>query len=430
MNNHLPEVREQYEQLPYPARNPEDEKQRLITTWLDDLPMLNQYCFKGRQNFKNGFRVLVAGGGTGDGTIYLAEQLKGTGARIVHLDFSQASIEIARQRATVRSLTDITWIHDSLINLPNLGLGEFDYINCSGVLHYLEDPDLGLKALLSCLGKDGAIGIMVYGKHGRAGVYQAQELLRLVNSDSTDDIPTKTAVAMKLIGVLPKTNWFRRGEEMYSDVRNGPEAVFDLLLHSQDRAYTVGELYNWIVDTYGLNISFTDVMRENAMYSPELLLGDSQPALTEKFKNMSTRQRHEAAELISGTLITHSFYVTQERDTQAPYGDPEYIPYFFHEPIDGPQLAKVVEQARGGKLKVNNADSGIVARPSPGKFGKYIFNNMDGKRTFGQIFDAVRTIDKFHSLSLSNDELFEDFREMYDIFRALDRIFLRHVSCR
>jgi hypothetical protein len=39
----------------------------------DSLGKLNHYCFGGRQNFGNGFRVLVAGGGTSDHTIVLAE---------------------------------------------------------------------------------------------------------------------------------------------------------------------------------------------------------------------------------------------------------------------------------------------------------------------------------------------------------------------
>jgi hypothetical protein len=29
-------------------------------------PKINHYCFKGKQTFKTQFRVLVAGGGTGD----------------------------------------------------------------------------------------------------------------------------------------------------------------------------------------------------------------------------------------------------------------------------------------------------------------------------------------------------------------------------
>src|SRR3954467_3109536 len=116
-------VREQYEHLPYPACNPLDEHKRLVRTWLDDLPMINHYGFAGRRDFTKDFRALVAGGGTGDATILLAHQLRDTDAQIVHLDFSHASLEIARERARIRRLANITWIEESLLALPQLGLG-------------------------------------------------------------------------------------------------------------------------------------------------------------------------------------------------------------------------------------------------------------------------------------------------------------------
>ena len=121
-DNYLPDVRSQYEALPYPARNPQDDHQRLVRTWLEDLPMVNHYGFAGKQSFGHRFRALVAGGGTGDATIFLAEQLRHTDAQIVHLDMSQAAMTIARERARIRGLANIRWVHDSLLNLPALGL--------------------------------------------------------------------------------------------------------------------------------------------------------------------------------------------------------------------------------------------------------------------------------------------------------------------
>src|SRR5262249_19244677 len=97
-----PRVRQQYERFPYPERKPEDEKGRLIGTWLDDLRMVNHHCFRGADSFNDGFRVLVAGGGTGDGTIFLAEQLRDLRAEVVHLDVSRAAMDIARERARLR----------------------------------------------------------------------------------------------------------------------------------------------------------------------------------------------------------------------------------------------------------------------------------------------------------------------------------------
>src|SRR3989454_4932386 len=186
-SNYLKAVRDQYEAFPYPPRNPADEKVRLENSWHDFLELINFYCFKGRNNFSQECRVLVAGGGTGDQTIFLAEQLRyNRRAEVVHLDISEKCNEIAKRRAEVRKLVNITWVRGSVLDLPSLKLGPFDYINCVGVLHHLEDPKAGLQALRSVLKADGAISLMLYGKYGRTGVYQLQELLRRLNFDETD----------------------------------------------------------------------------------------------------------------------------------------------------------------------------------------------------------------------------------------------------
>src|ERR1051326_8933002 len=121
-------VREQYEAYPYPPRDPADERVRLENSWYDFLEMINFYCFQGKNNFSQNFRVLVAGGGTADQTIVLAEQLRyNRYAEIVHLDVSETSLGIARRRAEVRRLKNITWLHKSLLDIPSLGLESFDY---------------------------------------------------------------------------------------------------------------------------------------------------------------------------------------------------------------------------------------------------------------------------------------------------------------
>ena len=58
-SNYAPEVRAQYEEYPFPLRDPRDESKRLVVTDQDSLGKLNHYCFAGRQTFGNGFRALV-----------------------------------------------------------------------------------------------------------------------------------------------------------------------------------------------------------------------------------------------------------------------------------------------------------------------------------------------------------------------------------
>ena len=423
---YLQSVREQYEELPYPARNPDDESRRLIRTWLDSLPMINHYCFRGRQSFRSGFRVLVAGGGTGDGTIYLAEQLRDTNAEIVHVDLSEASISIARKRAEIRGLHNISWVHHSLLGLSQLGLGLFDYVNCIGVLHHLEDPDAGLKSLLSVLKPTGAMAVMLYGKIARTGVYQMQDLLRKIN---VGDLDKKLQIqrARDVILSAPESNFYKKSQGLFSSHGADDSELFDLLLHSQDRAYSVAELYDWLENDNRLHISFSDNGRGSSIYLPHLVAGWETFEYLHKAQALPLRKQQEIGELLTGSISRHNLYLTRTEGAEAPYGDPEYIPFFFNEPIDAKDFALIVETERqkSNPILINHKPSGAVARIDPGIYSKYILNNIDGKRSFGEIFNSIRKIDKFRKLALTDDELFLDFSQLFHFFRAIDRLLLR-----
>ncbi|MES2942391.1 MAG: class I SAM-dependent methyltransferase [Pseudomonadota bacterium] len=430
-DNYLPQVRSQYEALPYPPCNPEDEHKRLVRTWLDDLPMISHYCFAGKQSFKNGFRVLVAGGGTGDGTIFLAEQLKHTDAQVVHLDMSQASIALAQKRAQIRGLSNITWLHDSLLNLPALGeqgLGRFDYINCSGVLHHLADPDAGLQALRSVLKPDGAIGLMVYASSGRIGVYQMQALMRLVNQGIKDvgDEQRKISNTRDMLASLPASNWFKRSEDLHNDHRMGDAGIYDLLLHSQDRSYSVGELFDWLETQNGFHLEFSDVQRGRAPYLPHMVLGSKPPAMAAQLRQRPRRQQYQMAELMSGNLIMHTLYLTTAASTVAPYGDEACVPFFYHEPLTGEMAAQVFASNRGQPFMLQHKHSGMAFMVNPGRYAPQILKLIDGKRTFGDIFEQFRKDWRGQAAAPGNDVLFADFAPSYEALNALERLLLKH----
>jgi len=424
-DNHLPQVRRQYEALPYPPCNPDDDYRRLARTWLEDLAMINHYCFAGRQTFRTGFRALVAGAGTGDATIFLAEQLRHTDAQVVHLDLSAASIAIAQQRAGIRKLDNIRWIHDSLLNLPQLDLGHFNYINCSGVLHHLQDPDLGLRALLDVLAADGAIGLMVYGATGRTGVYQLQALMQLVNGDE-EDIAHKIANTRDILGSLPPGNWFKRGDDLYHDHKAGDAALYDLLLHAQDRAYSVDQLYAWLADGHGLHLGFSDVQRGRAPYLPHLALGAKPPAMAARLRQMPLRQQHAMAELMLGDITMHTLYATRRADCTAPYGDTRYVPFFFHEPMTGDSIASVFAASRGQPFVLRHQHSGMAFTVHPGRYGAQILRLIDGQRSFGAIFEQFRAHWQGQAAAPDNATLFADFLPVYEALNALERLLLRY----
>ena len=426
-NRYIPQVRDQYEALPYPPRDPAEEKSRIVRTWLDELAMINHYCFAGKQSFRNRFRVLVAGGGTGDSTIFLAEQLRHTDAEIVHLDISRAAIELAQRRAEVRGLRNISWVNESLLALPELGLGKFDYINCLGVLHHLEDPDAGLRALRAVCADSGALGIMVYAQHGRTGVYQMQEALRKIN-EGANDHQMRLANAKEVLASAPPTNWFLRGEDLFIDHKMwGYSGIYDLLLHSQDRAYTVGELYDWIADRHGMHVELTYPGRGRSIYLPEMVVAPEQPAFLRSLAALAPRVRHEIAELLAGNVIMHTFYATCSPQATAPYGDADYVPFLCNGVI-ADRLAASIRQHGSKPYMLHDPQAQLAGLLDPGKFGENIARHIDGRRDFKEIFSRVREELGGRAAPFDDQALFADFRPLYDFLRSIDRLLLRHRS--
>lgn len=315
-------VKAQYEELPYPYRDPQDEKKRLVTGSPSHLAELRHHLFKGGLPAGRPFRVLVAGGGTGDALIMLAQHLadEKVEADIHYLDLSSASRAIAEKRASLRGLTNITFHNGSLLEAG--GLGEFDYIDCCGVLHHLPKPQEGFRALKAALAANGGMGIMVYGTLGRTGVYHMQDMLRMVAADGPAQARIDTARA--LLADLPETNWLMRNPQI-QDHNESDAGLFDLLLHSQDRSYTVPELAKEVAEAGLRIVSFIDPAR----YQPESYVKDA--GIKAALKERDPLERAAFAELAAGNMKKHIVYLThaeRDEDTVAATTNPQSVPVF------------------------------------------------------------------------------------------------------
>ena len=405
--NYLARVREQYENYPYPLRKPKEELKRLRLTSLDQLPVINHHCFGGCEDFSNA-RVLVAGGGTGDAAIYLAEQLKHTRSTVTYLDISRASMKVAKKRAKMRKLKNIKWVHGSLLDLPRSGLGKFKYINCSGVLHHLEDPSAGLLALQSVLEDDGAIGLMVYAKYGRFGIYQVQDLMKLINKGE-EDINKQISDTRTILSSLPETNWFIRGEELAVDHReNGDIGYFDLFLHSQDRAYSIPELHQWL-NSCGLN--FTGFVFEKARYDPAQYIDDK--SLLKKISGMPEAEQHAVAELLSGAITKHTFYCSPTRKAPPDLHDDEMVPFLWGTHISHMEVhTRLMEDPSS---PVEFVSLYLTIDFSPTRYSAPVFKYMDGNNTIAQIMDKTAE-------ELNIQDKVPIRKEINAIYAALDKL--------
>ncbi len=429
--NYIPAVREQYEEFPYPERDPEDEKNRILLPYLSRMDAVNHHCFKGRQDFKN-FRVLSAGGGTGDNLIAWAEQLRGKeNSDVVYIDMSEVSAEIAKKRADIRKLDNITWINDSILNIPDLNLGEFDFIECGGVLHHLEDPDIGLKALASVLKPGGGMNLMVYAPYGRTGGYQVQDLMRLVNSDAKE-MQKKINNTKEILKALPQHHWFNvsrlSGLVTCNDAENDA-GIYDLFLHAQDRAFTILEVHDWL-ERCGLKMTSEPGYCYNQLsYMPEQYIKDEN--LLKMIRKYPLKIQQAIGEAVSTKIVKHEFYAVHKdaAESVAKITDADVIPWTgMMNLVPFEELAAVAQQQ--GKLFTLTFDklpgSPMIAVPE-GAFVPNILRKINGFRTVAEIVKDIRNNSKY--ITPPNEE--EIMRDFENLFMSLNRghaIYLRHKS--
>ena len=123
-------VSAKYEGYPYPDRDPKDERKRLIEGSPSDLAEIRHYLFAGGLPDTGGepFRALIAGGGTGDAAIMLAQHCASTdlNAEITYLDLSSASRRITEKRAEARGLSNLRFVSGSLLDAAKLAPGPYD----------------------------------------------------------------------------------------------------------------------------------------------------------------------------------------------------------------------------------------------------------------------------------------------------------------
>ncbi len=395
----------QYEAYPYPERDPRDEKKRLIIGSPSHLREIDWWVFKGLRPLDRPLHALVAGGGTGDGTIMLAAHLARANrpGSVTYLDRSAKALAIARARAEARGLTNVMFRQGSLMDLPGLGLGPFDYIDCCGVLHHLPDPEAGLAALVSVLAPQGGMGLMVYAPHGRTGVYMLQDALRLLAP--ADQAPAaRLDVAKRVMRHLPESAWLRANHNFADHITGGEAGLYDLLLNPRDRAYDVAA-FAGLLGRVGLEIT---ALMEPARYDPAVYLPD--PKLRSLTRALDPIAQAALAEALCGNISTHVAYVVREGEAPTPPDAmaPSAVPLAREAP--GPELAEAI---RPDGVMAFLFDGLRVPVPLPRLAGA-ILRRIDGERTVGEI-----------AAELANPAFEGAWRETWERLSAFNRLALR-----
>jgi SAM-dependent methyltransferase len=184
--------------------------------------------------------VLVAGCGTSQA---VRHALRRPAARVVGIDVSAESLEHARALAERHEVTNLELHRLPIEEVAALG-ERFDHVVCTGVLHHLADPALGLRALRAVLAPGGALTLMVYARYGRTGVYLLQDYCRRLGvGTSSHELAELIATLREIPLGHPLSRLLRESRDFESD-----DALADALCNPRDRAYSVPALLELIAD--------------------------------------------------------------------------------------------------------------------------------------------------------------------------------------
>ena len=283
--------------------------------------------------FREFYRFIVPGGGTGGVTVYNGEQLRHTNAEVVYLDFSITSMKISQRRARARRLTNIIWIRSWIEDVKYLGLGSFHDLSCSGVLHHLKNPVYGLNILKDQLIKDGGMNLMVYAKYGRSSVYHIQKLMKLINSN-LHQIKKEIGNTNLTLNVLPEQNWFLITGSSHNihDHRKGDIGLYDLFLHKRDVAYSIETLFQWL-DKGGLHfVDFDSIKRKFELKLRHQKYLDHY--MTKKLSHLNLENQLHITEIVKGDIIKQDFYASKIENSEADLFNPLNMIYIHGNPRD------------------------------------------------------------------------------------------------
>lgn len=352
---------------------------------------LAAYSFcTGRKPTKQDIRILDAGCGSGVGTEYLVHL--NPQAQVVGIDLSSGTLEVAKKRCQSSGANRVEFHHLSLYDVEQLP-GEFDLINCVGVLHHLPDPIRGIQALAKKLAPGGLLHIFVYGELGRWEIQLMQKAIALLQNEKRGDYRDGVQVGRQIFASLPENNRIlKREKERWALENHRDECFADMYVHPQEIDYNIDTLFE-LIDAAGLEfIGFSNPQ----FWNLDRLLGKA-PELIERANQLSERQRYRLIELLDPEVTHYEFFLGRPPITTTDWSRDNLLLSAI------PELNPCMDQFPG--QYVFNQDYQIV---NLSEIDLQFLQKCDSKLTVAEILatveiglDAVRRLIQEHLLILT-----------------------------
>lgn len=186
--------------------------------------------------------ILVAGCGTGQHPISTAARFRNS--QVIAVDLSLSSLAYAQRKTEELGIKNIEYIRSDILNLKKLDK-QFDIIESVGVLHHMNDPMAGWKALVDCLKDGGVMKIGLYSELARKQIVEIRNEISRLGIGSSDAEMRSFRQAL----IEPERDCFE--EIRYSSNFYSLSELRDLLFHIQEHRFDIPQI-NECLDKLGL----------------------------------------------------------------------------------------------------------------------------------------------------------------------------------
>jgi 2-polyprenyl-3-methyl-5-hydroxy-6-metoxy-1,4-benzoquinol methylase len=277
----------------------------------------------GRKPPNKQIRILDAGCGTGSGTEYLV--LHNPLAEIIAIDLSDKALAIAQKRL---EKSGVLTTFQGKIEFQQLNLedahtlaGEFDLINCVGVLHHLSDPVAGIKSLAAKLTQGGLFHIFVYGELGRWEITLMQKAIALLQGEKRGDYTDGVKLGRALFANLPENNRIlQREKERWAWENQRDECFADMYVHPQEIDYNIDTLFD-LINASGLEfVGFSNP----DFWQLERLINQNEE-LKARASHLTEQERYRLIELLDPEVTHYEFFLTKPPLTKQDWSDDQLL---------------------------------------------------------------------------------------------------------
>lgn len=286
-----------YDRFPYPG-DPLQDGPPPGYNWRWCHATAYSHCSGSLPSWSGPLRILDAGCGTGVSSDYLAHL--NPGAEILAVDISAGALEVARERLQRSgALAQVRLEQRSLLDLA--GEGPFQHINSVGVLHHLQDPLAGLKALGPLLAPGGILHLFLYADGGRWEIHRLQHSLALLGAGTDGE---GLRLGRQLLAELPEQNRLRQRHEQRWALDTVADANFaDMYLHPQETSYNLRRLWEFVE---GAGLHFLGFSNPDTWALERLLQGE----LLERALELPQRQQWLLVESLDPDISHFEFFLS------------------------------------------------------------------------------------------------------------------------